>query len=185
VTAPEPARPETTSEARADVRNIRRPHRKLLLYYALISLLWLPLFPIVFLPMFFRYRTLRYEFGDDGIAMSWGVLFRREIHLTYARIQDIHLRSNVLERWLGLARVPIQTASGSAKAEMIIVGVLEFEELRDFIYQHMRGVANAGTGDAASSQATPGASRELTSVLDSVAEELREIRALLQQNTAG
>ena len=63
--------------------------------------------------------------------MRWGILFRREIHLTYARIQDIHLRSNVVERWLGLARLLIQTASGSSGAEMTLEGIPEFEELRE------------------------------------------------------
>ncbi len=79
------------------VRGIERPHRKLLHYYTAKSLLFGPLFPFVFVPHYFRYRTLRYEFGDEGISMRWGVLFRREIHLTYPRIQDIHLRSNVIE----------------------------------------------------------------------------------------
>lgn len=78
--------------------------------------------------------------------MRWGVLFRREIHLTSARIQDIHLSSNVVERWLGLARIEIQTASGSAKAEMTIHGVRESEELRDFLYSRMRGVGPGSTG---------------------------------------
>ena len=38
--------------------------------------------------------------------MSWGILFRREVIIQFARIQDIHLRSNVVERWLGLGRIP-------------------------------------------------------------------------------
>jgi putative membrane protein len=40
--------------------------------------------------------------------------------LNYARIQDIHLRSNAMERWLGLARIEIQTASGSSNAGMTL-----------------------------------------------------------------
>lgn len=48
---------------------------------------------------------MRYRFTDEGISMSWGILFRRETIINYARIQDIHLRSNFVERWLGLTRV--------------------------------------------------------------------------------
>ena len=43
-----------------------------------------------------RYSTLRYTFTSEGISMRWGRLFRRGIVLNYARIQDIHLRSNIV-----------------------------------------------------------------------------------------
>lgn len=163
---------------RRAVQDVRRPHPKLLQYWFLTSLLLGPLFPVLLLPRWFKYRTLRYDFGDDGISMRWGVLFRREIHLTYPRIQDIHLRSNLVERWLGLGRLLIQTASGSAHAEMTIEGVLEFEELRDFIYDQMR---EAGGGGPGRSETSPQDTPELAAVLQQVAGELREIRALLER----
>ncbi len=83
---------------------------------------------------------MRYKFTDEGISMSWGILFRREIIVNYARIQDIHLRSNFVERWFGLARVLVQTASGNAGAELALEGLKEFEAIRDFLYTRMRGV---------------------------------------------
>ncbi len=144
----------------------------------LTSLLFGPLFPIIFVPRYFRYRTLRYDFGDDGISMRWGVLFRREVHLTYPRIQDIHLRSNLIHRWLGLGQMLIQTASGSSKAEMTIEGLLEFQQLRDVIYERMRGAGEPAKTGTTRSVAT-GKVQDLTAVLQSVACELREIRALL------
>ena len=113
--------------------------------------------------------------------MRWGVLFRREVHLTYPRIHDIHLRSNVVERWLGLGRLLIQTASGSAKAEMTIEGVLEFETLRDHIYERMRGAGRTPEASTPDSVATADAP-DLTATLQSVADELRGIRALLERD---
>jgi len=83
--------------------------------------------------------------------MSWGFVFRREIYLTYRRIQDIHVTRNLLQRWVGLATVGVQTASGQAKAEMNIEGILEIEELRDYLYNRMRGARGeelAGENDA-------------------------------------
>ena len=112
----------------------------LLTYYILTAALTVVGFPFIILPLLFRYHTLRYRFDDDGISMSWGVLFHKEIQLTYRRIQDIHVTRNLLQRWMGLANVAIQTASGSAGAEMTIEGVLEADELRDYLYQQMRGV---------------------------------------------
>src|SRR5262245_66251031 len=96
---------------------------------------------VLFLPMFFKYETLKYRFEDDGMSMRWGFLFRREIHLTYRRIQDIHLTRNIIQRWLGLATVSIQTASGSASPQMNIEGLLEAEKLRDYLYAKMRGAS--------------------------------------------
>jgi putative membrane protein len=71
--------------------------------------------------------------------MQWGVLFRREIYLTYRRIQDIHLTRNIIQRWMGLATLAVQTASGSATPEMSIEGILQAKKLRDHLYRKMRG----------------------------------------------
>src|SRR5262249_47939740 len=113
---PEPARPVDD----AAIYAIERPDKKLLRYYAIRSLLAGLGFPFLLVYSYFRYHTMRYHFDEQGVKMSWGILFRREINLTYARIQDIHLSSNIVERWLGLARIQVQTASGSSGAEMII-----------------------------------------------------------------
>ena len=108
-------------------------------YYVIISLLTGPGILVGFWPLLFKYETLKYRFEDDGMSMSWGVLFRHEIYLTYRRIQDIHVTRNIIQRWLGLATVSIQTASGSASPEMNIEGILEAEPLRDYLYAKMRG----------------------------------------------
>lgn len=71
--------------------------------------------------------------------MSWGLLFHKEVYLTYRRIQDIHVTRNIIERWIGLAKVPVQTASGASGATMKIVGIRNPEPLRDFLYERMRG----------------------------------------------
>lgn len=122
-----------------DPRSITRPDPALLRYYLLASLLTGPGFPLAALVGYCRYYTLRYTFDDDGISMRWGILFRREINLTYRRIQDIHVSRNIIQRWMGLANVAIQTASGSAGPEMTIEGILEVDALRDFLYSKMRG----------------------------------------------
>ena len=54
---------------------ISRPDRVLLRYYAVVSALTGPFFPVAFLPLLFKYETLKFRFDEDGIAMSWGLLF--------------------------------------------------------------------------------------------------------------
>ena len=160
---------------------IERPHPRLWTYYILASFLAGPAMPAVLLYSYFRYHTMRYRFDAEGVSMRWGILFRREVNLTYARIQDIHLSSNLVERWLGLARVQVQTASGNAGAEMTIEGVLEYEALRDFLYAKMRGTRHpavpAGAGRPAA--LAPPESAELAHTLREVASELRALRAEL------
>jgi putative membrane protein len=167
---------------------IERPHPSLWSYYILASLVSGPALPFLIVYRYFRYHTMRYRFDEEGVSMSWGILFRREINLTYARIQDIHLASNLIERWLGLARIQIQTASGSASAEMTIEGVREFEALRDFLYSKMRGTKSLpaarpareiATGGAVGTDAVGGDAAELASVLREVAAELRAVRGAL------
>ena len=134
----------------AAILAIKRPDKSLWTYYLLCCLVFPPLFPFMVLPMWFRYHSMKYHFTDEGISMSWGILFRHETILNYARIQDIHLRSNIVERWLGLARILVQTASGSASAELTLEGLKEFEAVRNFLYSKMRGVK-----DATQHQASP------------------------------
>lgn len=141
---------ELIAESVFDPTAITRPDPRLLSYYVVVSLLatvgLLPITLIILLPHYFKYHTLQYRFDDEGIAMSWGILFRREVHLTYRRMQDIHLTRNVVQRWMGLATVAVQTASGSSSPEVKIEGVLEASQLRDFLYSKMRG-AHGDDGD--------------------------------------
>lgn len=161
------------------IRAIERPDQSLMTYYVLVALVIPPLFPFLILPLYFRFHTMRYKFTDDGISMSWGILFRREIIVNYARIQDIHIRSNLVERWLGLARILVQTASGSSGAEMTIEGIREFEALRDFLYSRMRGVKDPHPHPASAAPAAgahPSASVEVAAALRETAAELRALR---------
>ena len=139
--------------------------------------------------LYFRYQTLRYRFDEEGIHMRVGILFRREVNLTYARIQDIHLRSGFIQRWLGLADIQIQTASGSSGAELVIEGFKEFEAIRDFLYTRMRGYqtkpAASATISASERPATStDADGEMVDLLLNIRDELRRTRELLEQRSA-
>lgn len=161
---------------KARIFALERPHEKLLTLYLIRSLITLlftgPLVVFVAPVLYFRYQTMRYRFDEEGVSMSWGLLFRREVNLTYARIQDIHLQSGIVQRYLGLADIQIQTASGSASAEMTIEGLLEFEAIRDFLYQKMRGTR----GEQEGAQEAGGTAAALAEVRD----ELRGARLALE-----
>jgi uncharacterized membrane protein YdbT with pleckstrin-like domain len=121
---------------------------------------------------------MRYKFDEDGIHMSWGILMRHEIMLNYSRIQDIQLHSSVIERWLGLTRIEVQTAAGASDSEMTLEGLPNPEAMRDFLYSRMRG---AHTAAPAAANAAP---EPLQSVLLEIASELRSIREVLEARKA-
>jgi putative membrane protein len=173
----------TDTDAR--ILAIERPHPRLLRLYMIRAVLTGPGLVIMMPLLFFRYETMRFRFDAEGIHMRWGILFRRQINLTYARIQDIHLTSGLIQRWFGLADVRIQTASGSADAEMILEGLMEFEAVRDFLYARMRGYRDASRlVDAGAPASSPGGEESGEALLREAVDELRAIRQALERRTA-
>src|SRR5262245_56983255 len=161
------------------IASIEVPSPQLFKYYVLQAIATTIAFPLTMTLLYFRYHTMRYRFDAEGIHMRWGILLRREVMLNYSRIQDIQLRSNVIERWLGLARIEIQTASGTAGSEMVLEGLLNFVEVRDFLYSRMRGArVHEGMHEGS---APP---ESLAGVLGEVATELRAIRQLIEKQNA-
>ena len=159
---------------------LERPHQSLWTLYLIRAVLSGPAI-IITLPLFyFRFRTLRYRFDEEGIHMRVGILFRREVNLTYARIQDIHLQSGVIQRWLGLADIQIQTAAGSSSAELVIEGFKEFEAIRDFLYTRMRGTKSVAPA-IHSPAPDPAANDDTVALLLNIRDELRRTRELLEQ----
>ena len=157
---------------------LERPQPALWKLYLIRIVLSGPAFFITLPLLYFRYHTLRYRFDSEGIHMKVGILFRREVNVTYARIQDIHLSSGIIQRWLGLADVQIQTASGTAGAELTIEGFKEYEAIRDFLYSRMRGARENTTHlPPALPQASGG---EVVTLLLAIRDELRQTRELLQ-----
>jgi uncharacterized protein len=129
-----------------DPSAITRPHERLMTYYVIVAVLTFVAFPVTLIALYIKFRTLEYRFDDEGVWRRQGLLWRREVNVAYRRIQDIHLTNGLIQRWLGLATVSIQTAAGSATPEITIEGVLEAEALRDYLYTKMRGVRDTARG---------------------------------------
>lgn len=170
----------------ADVLGLTRPHRNLLWLYSAYSLASLCVAPIVWVPLFFKFHTLRYRLDQEGISASWGILFRREIHLTYKRIQDIHVKRNIVERWLGIATIQVQTASGGQAAELALEGIRDHDAVREFLYRRMRGhelaITSVSVGDALPEHAVtsrPG-DAELLGLLRELKRELEATRRAIE-----
>jgi uncharacterized membrane protein YdbT with pleckstrin-like domain len=161
------------------IAQVTRPRPELLKYYVLRAIATTFAFPLTMLLLYFRYHTMSYRFDAEGIHMRWGIIMRHEIMLNYSRIQDIQLQSNVIERWLGLARIEIQTASGGSSSDMTLEGIPDYEAMREFLYSRMRGAHHPH--EQAAAAATPDS---LAGILTEVAQELKAIRAAMEQRNA-
>jgi putative membrane protein len=175
---PEDVAPNEPARARFDPAAFTRPDPALLRYYTLVAAATVVAFPFVWLPYFFRYQTLRYAFDDEGVSVSVGLLFKKEVVLTYRRIQDIHVKRGLLQRWVGISTVAVQTASGASGAEMTIEGVRDPEALRDFLYARMRGAKDEHEHEVEDGTAVAAPADEALALL-------REIRDLLKADAGG
>jgi putative membrane protein len=78
----------------------------------------------------------------------------------------------LLQRWLGIATVELQTASGSGGAQIAVEGMEDYEAIRDFLYARMRGAH----GEAEAGEAPDDSARLLTEIRD----ELRRARRAVE-----
>jgi uncharacterized protein len=156
--------------------SITRPSPKLMTYYTVFSVLTGPFFPLTFIPLFLRYRTMRFVFDEQGITQSYGHFFHTEKRLNYRRVQDIRVTSGVLQRRFGLAAVALFTASGSAGPEMVLEGFPDPAALRDYLYAKSRGARQPLPDTATAPYQAPADEEAL--------ELLREIRDALVAATA-
>ena len=128
-----------TQPTQLDTTALERPSPKLLTYYLLTGLLTGPGLVIAIPALIIRYNTLRYRFEESGLRMQLGLFFRKEVVVAFRRIQDIHVSRNLIQRWLGIASVSVQTASGNAMPEIVLEGITDPDTVRDWLYERMRG----------------------------------------------
>jgi membrane protein YdbS with pleckstrin-like domain len=111
------------------------PTAIILIPSVVLTLYWIPTY----------YNTMIYQFTDTEIEWRRGVWFKKTGIVPYNRITNVDVEQGPLSRRLGIASLKIQTAGYSAPSgaggvpEMKIVGVEQFEELRNIIMAHVRG----------------------------------------------
>jgi hypothetical protein len=120
------------------------------------------------------YETMIYKLTQDEIVWKRGVWFKNTGIVPYNKITDIHISHGPISRKLGIATLKIQTAgySGAAGAEISIVGVEQFEELRELIMGFVRGKQPAAVE-----------AREKENIDLKILEELIKIRKLLEKTS--
>jgi putative membrane protein len=97
---------------------------------------WMMLFvvPTAIVAML-RYVSFRYRYDPHQMVIRSGLVFRKERHIPYARIQNVDAVQNVLHRMLNVVEVRIETAGGQTpEATMSVLPVAAFEEMRRRVF---------------------------------------------------
>jgi len=142
-----------------------------LLVIAAVALYWIPRF----------HASIKYILGKDEITVTRGVWWTTKSVVPYNRITNISIYQGPISRSLRLGKLAIQTAgfsgvssSGHKTAEAELIGISNFEEIKDHIMNVVKGMKP----QAVEAEAETRSSRELN---EQVLEELRRIRKAVEE----
>lgn len=76
------------------------------------------------------YRNWRYAVTDDGVELRHGVLVRHESSIPHFRVQHIDIGQGPLDRWRGIVKLTISTASPGSDGSLPGIEPHRAEELR-------------------------------------------------------
>lgn len=89
-----------------------------------------------------RYLSYRFSYGDSELIIRSGLIFKKERHIPYARIQNIDAVQNVLHRLLNVVDIRIETGGGqSAEATMSVLPFSALTEMRQRVFADRQAVA--------------------------------------------
>lgn len=92
------------------------------------------------------YKNYAFEFGEELFKKESGVISKHYVSIPYSRIQNVDIHRGLLDRFLGLSRLYIQTAGSSLAAEGVLPGLEPrlAEKLRGEIMEHVNQFKDQG-----------------------------------------
>jgi len=129
--------------------------------------------------------NIRYEMTDEEVIVHKGVFGKIHKIVPYRTVTNVSITRGWLDRiWLGIGSVNIQTAGAGASsvAEERLVGLTNFEEIRDAVVTHLRRYrADTGPALGGGTSSARAAESENGEVAQEMLEELKAIRELLER----
>lgn len=123
------------------------------------------------------YRSLSYEIQDDEVIVRAGIWTKSVKHVPYRTVTNLTVKRDILDRWLGIGTLNIQTAgmSGTTGAEESLVGLPNVEEVYEIVATEMRRFRGSMAPTAAEVEGEP-----ITASTDALNAILTEVRAIRQ-----
>ncbi len=115
---------------------------------------------IIFIPAIltsiFRYFTFRYSIQNKQLVVTKGLIFRSVRTVPVSRIQNLDFVQNILHRFLKVAEVRVETASGTeAEATLRVLSLEQMDRLRNEIFD-LQSAENVVASNANSSGSDSG-----------------------------
>jgi uncharacterized membrane protein YdbT with pleckstrin-like domain len=147
--------------------------------------------PVTYFLQRLNYEMRWYIVTDRSLRIRSGVVWLREMTMTFANIQGIRLNANPIERLLGLANVEVQSAGGGGSGGGShshgtsssghvgkFAGVDNAEAIRDLLVERLRVYRDSGLGEKTVEAREPLA-------LSAAREVLQETKALRNSLAGG
>lgn len=160
----------------------------LIIYFQHVFVISLVLIPLVVIVIFCSYwiskyiLSISYLLTENEVVVERGVWWKRKSTVPYNRITNIDVVQGPLSRKLGIASIKIQTAGysvagglGARGAEAEIFGIKNFQEVRDFILNVIRGAKSVAVG--------VGEEVKPEDINYRILQELKKIRKLLEKRS--
>ena len=144
---------------------------------AILDLVWWTLAMFLTGPY---YRSLSYEIQDDEVIVRAGVLTKSVKHVPYRTVTNLTIKRDILDRWLGLGTLNIQTAgmSGQTGAEERLVGLTNVQEVYELVATELRRFRGGMAPTAAGVEGAPAMAS--ADALSAILAEVRAIRQSLE-----
>ncbi|MFZ2653275.1 MAG: PH domain-containing protein [Victivallales bacterium] len=157
---------------------------------------------ISFIMLRLDYEMRWYKITDRSLRIREGVVFVREMTLTFANIQNISISQGPIQRYFGIADLKVETAGGGAVAQPdhnaqsqlfsmhvgIFRGIDNHDEVRDTMLARLKKLRDSGLGDTdeSNSAAPPAPGKKEEAAID-ILQLLRQIgqeAAMLNKSAA-
>jgi len=127
------------------------------------------------------YRSLRYEVQDDEVVVNAGIWTKSVKHVPYRTVTNMEVKRDVVDRWLGIGTLNIQTAgmSGQKGAEERLVGLSNVQEVYEAVVEELRRFRGGMAPTQADVEVEPAVS--LPGGLGEILAEVRAIRKSLEE----
>ncbi|MDZ7837561.1 MAG: PH domain-containing protein [Actinomycetota bacterium] len=120
------------------------------------------------------YRVAEYSIGKNGVKMKWGVLWKKEVNVPYAKITNVDITRGPLERALNIGTIHLQTAGAGGqqgqKAELKLPGI-----------EHLNSVQKTVIAKIGPLAAAPVKQEDQGKILKDILEQTKAIAALLKK----
>jgi len=154
----------------------QRPRHLYDAWSVIIALLGIVVVILIQLYLFAYIKTLRYRLSGDDLRLDSGVFWKKRKVIPLHKITNVNTLQGPLERLYGLGHLNVQTAGhgASTSPEGRLVGLEEFEKIKEEIMQKVRLVKSEAT-------ATEDRPRERTE--QELLKEMLEVLSRIEKNT--